>query len=326
MQFAWGYAPTLIIEAAVHHGVFDQLNRQPQTLEQLVAKLGVANRGLKAILDALVGLQLLAREGATYRLTPESATYLVAGSSDYRGAFFRHHTEQLLPQWMQLKEVVRTGQPVKRTDQDTHGEQYFSEFVESLFPGSLPAATMLGKHLGIPAAQTPVRVLDLGAGSGVWGIALAKQSPQVRITAVDWPGVLEVAKKMAMRHGVAERMTVVAGDLFVVDFGYNHQVVTLGHILHSEGPDRGRQLLKKAAEALAPGGTLAIQEFLPNDERTGPPLPLMFAVNMLLNTEAGGTYTFAEITGWLLAAGLEQPRQLPVPGPSPLILANKPVK
>lgn len=325
MQFAWGYAPTLIIAAAIRTGLFDCLHAGPRALAQLATETGASTRGLAAILNALVGLNLLARQDDQYALTPESAAFLVSSSPDYRGLFFRHHTDQLLPQWQHLQEVVRTGLPHTRTDQGSDGEEYFARFVESLFPVSFAAADALGRHLGLAQATAPVSVLDLGAGSGVWGIALARQSPLVRIHAVDWPAVLEVTKQVAARHGVSDRLTTVAGDLFTADFGRGHQVAVLGHILHSEGPERCQGLLARTFDALAPGGTLAIQEFVPNDERTGPAHVLIFAVNMLVNTTAGGTYTFAEMSAWLLAAGYQNPRLLDTPGPSPLVLADKPM-
>jgi hypothetical protein len=129
---------------------------------------------------------------------------------------------------------------------------------------------------------------------------------------------------MAQRHGVADRLRTAAGDLMEADFGAGHQVATIGHILHSEGRERSRQLLRRTFVALAPGGTVVISEFLPNDERTGPPTPLIFAVNMLVHTSAGDTFTFAEIAEWLREAGFANVRLLESPAPSPLILATCP--
>ncbi|MHB9007437.1 MAG: methyltransferase [Limisphaerales bacterium] len=324
VQLAWGFAPTFVIEAAVHHRLFDRLAVRPLTLAELAAETGASPRGLTAILNALVGLGLLARDGEQLRLTPESAAYLVSSSPEFRGQFFHHLRDQLFPQWMELREVVRTGQPATVTNRQSDGAAYFAGFVESLFPVSFAAATRLGGHLGVATATAPVSVLDLGAGSGVWGIALALLSPHVQIRAVDWPKVLEITRSVAARHGVAERLTVAAGDLFEADFGQGHHVATLGHILHSEGRERNRLLLRKTFQALAPGGVIAIQEFVPNDERTGPVAPLMFAVNMLVNSEAGETYTFAEMSAWLREAGFVRPRLLEVPAVSPLVLADKP--
>jgi SAM-dependent methyltransferase len=323
MQFAWGYAPVFIIDAALEVGLFACLAQGPRTPAQLAAETGASLRGLTALANALVGLQLLAREGDAFSLTPESAAYLVPSSPDYRGAFFRHHTAQLLPQWTQLGNVVRTGQPALRTDHGEHGANYFAGFVESLFPVNQPAAARLGEHLGLAQASAPVKVLDLGAGSGVWGITLAGQSAQVHITAVDWPEVLEVTRRVAARHGVAARLTTVPGDLYTVDFGGGFQLATLGHILHSDGPERVRSLLRKTFAALAPGGTIVIQEFMPDDDRRGPSMPLIFGVNMLVNTEAGGTYTFAELAAWLREAGFADPRRLDFPGSAPLALATR---
>jgi hypothetical protein len=164
----------------------------------------------------------------------------------------------------------------------------------------------------------------LAAGSGVWSIALAQRSPHVTVTAVDWPGVLEVTRKVTSLFGLDHRYTFLAGDLESVLFGAGHHIATLGHILHSEGEAASRALLKKTYDALAPGGTIAIAEFLVEPDRSGPPLGLLFAVNMLVNTREGDTFSFPEIRNWLEQAGFSGARTVPAPGPSPLILANKP--
>lgn len=324
LQIAWGYAPPLILEAALNFRIFDLLEDGPQTARGLAAHTGASPRGLSAILNALVGLGFLARKGNRYALTPESATYLVSTRPGYHGTYFMHMTRQLIPRWLHLAEAVRSGRPVVAVNQEAVGPMFFADFVESLFPLSYKAARHLGEHLGIPKATAPLSVLDIGAGSGVWGIALAHHSPFVRVRAVDWPIVLEVTRKMARRHGVADRLQTVPGDLLEADFGKDHQVATIGHILHSEGAERGRKLLSRVFSALAPGGTIVISEFMPNDQRTGPPNALIFAVNMLVHTEAGDTYTFAEMSRWLKDAGFEKPRLLEAPAPSPLVLANKP--
>ena len=324
MQFAWGYAPTLVIEAAVKHGVFDFLDKGPLTAAQVAAKTGASERGINAILNVLVGIHLLQRKGSRFALTPESAAFLVSTKPSFYGMLFQHVSGQLLPNWLQLNDVVRTGRPVAKVNAQKEGAEFFADFVESLFPLSFPAASALGDHLGVKKLSAPATVLDIGAGSGVWGISIAKQSPHVRIHAVDWPQVLEVTRRIAQRHGVGNRLSTSAGDFFEADFGKGHRIATIGHILHSEGSERSQRLIKKVFGALAPGGTIAIQEFVPNDERTGPPNALIFAVNMLVNTEVGDTFTFSEMSQWLRKAGFKNPRLLNVPSVSPLVLADKP--
>ena len=324
MQFIWGYAPTLIIEAAVHHGVFDALDQSPKTIAELSRKTGASRRGLTAIVNALVGFNFLARKGDRYSLTPESSAFLVSTRPGYLGGLFKHMSSQSIPKWLQLERVVRTGKPAQAINSQQSGAAFFVEFVESLFPLSYRTAGILGEHLKLPRTKKPVNVLDIAAGSGVWGIALAQQSPRVRISAVDWPQVLKITKNVAKRCGVAERLKTIPGDLLKVDYGTGYHVATLGHILHSEGVERSKQLLRKVFKALEPGGTIVIAEFVPNDERTGPPNALIFAVNMLVNTEAGDTFTFAEMSKWLREAGFQKPRKLDAGGVSPLILATKP--
>ena len=168
-------------------------------------------------------------------------------------------------------------------------------------------------------------VLDLAAGSGVWGIALAQSSRQVHVTAVDWPAVIPVTRATVARFGLADRFSYREGDLLETDFGTGYTIATLGHILHSEGVARSQALLNKTFHALASGGTIVIAEFLVNAERTGPISGLTFAINMLINTDCGDTFSLEEISSWLKDAGFVDARTLATyAGPSPLILATKP--
>jgi ubiquinone/menaquinone biosynthesis C-methylase UbiE len=189
---------------------------------------------------------------------------------------------------------------------------------------SFGAAQKLASVLDLDGSGQPLNVLDLAAGSGVWGIALAQRSQRVRVTAVDWPEVIPITRKTVARFGLMKRFQFVAGDLLAADFGGNYAVATLGHILHSEGEERSRALLRRTFDALASGGTVAVAEFLVNDDRTQPLVGLLFAVNMLVNTDCGDTYSFREISSWLGEAGFVNTRTLEAPGPSPLILATKP--
>jgi SAM-dependent methyltransferase len=324
MQFAWAFAPPLVIEAAVRHRVFDVLAKQTLTLGELAQATSTSSRGLAAIVDVLVGLGLLARDASgRHALTPESEAYLVSDQPGFIGGIFRHVSEQLLPNWLHLTDIVGGDKPVRAGQADTETASFFAEFVEDLFPLSYPSACALAAALGLAGATGPVSVLDLGAGSGVWGIALAQASPHVTVCAIDFPDVLAVTRRLAARFGIGDRLTTVAGDLFEAEFGSGHQVAVLGHILHSESIERSRALLGRTHAALTPGGTIAIAEFLVDADRRGPLRGLIFAVNMLVNTEAGGTYAFEEIAGWLTEAGYTNPRQLPAPGPSPLILATR---
>ena len=325
MQFAWGFVPPLVLEAAIHHRVFDLLDGGPKTVSEIQRETGASERGLTAIMNALVGLNFLEKDKhGSYSLTPESAAFLVSTKPAFQGGMIRHGSKQLIPKYLQLNTIVATGQPDEAVNQEPLGADFFQQFVNDIFPNSYPAAQALSRHLNANGTAPVVRLLDLAAGSGVWGIAIAQGSEKIHVTAVDWPEVIPVTRKTVDRFGLTGRFSFIAGDLLQADFGVDYTVATLGHILHSEGRERSRALLAKTFHALAPGGTIAIAEFLVNADRTGPLNGLLFAVNMLVNTEYGDTYSFEEITSWLQAAGFINPRTLDSPGPSPLVLATKP--
>jgi ubiquinone/menaquinone biosynthesis C-methylase UbiE len=324
-QFSFGYAVPLVMEAALKHRVFDVLDEGPKTIAEVHAATGASERGLRAIMNVLVGFNFLASDGAgRYSLTPESAAFLVSGKPGFQGGLIRLCSEHFIPRWIQLNQAVADGRPAAAVNQQGPGTEFFEKLVNEIFPMSYLVAQELAGHLDLHGAASPVKVLDLAAGSGVWGIALAQSSAQVRVTAVDWHGVIPVTQKTVARFGLSDRFSFVEGDILEADFGTGHNLATLGHILHSEGVERSKALIAKTFMALASGGTIAVQEFLVNNERTGPANGLIFAVNMLVFTDVGDTFSFEEISQWLSEAGFVDARTINTHGPSPLILATKP--
>jgi 2-polyprenyl-3-methyl-5-hydroxy-6-metoxy-1,4-benzoquinol methylase len=322
-QYWFGYAAPLMLEAGVRHKIFDTLDAGPKTSEQVAAATATSPRGTRILLNGLAALEIIRKEGDRYSLTPESAKFLVSTKSSFMGGILRH-TSELLPNWLKLADTVKSGKPAKPVNQEATGAEFFRDFVEDMFPMGFAAAKQLADALDVKPASGPMKVLDIAAGSGVWSIPLAQKYPNARVTVVDWEGVIPTCQKVTKRQAVADRYEYKPGDLMAVDFGKGYHVATLGQILHSEGEERSRRLLKKVFDALAPGGTIAIAEMIPNDDRTGPPHALIFAVNMLVHTDTGDTFTLAEMTRWLKDAGFTNVRTLDTPTPSPLILATKP--
>jgi len=324
-QLGFAYAPPLIISAAVNNKVFDALDGGAKTVQQLQKETGGSARGLRAIMDALVGLELLKKDRqAKYSLTPESQAFLISEKPGTLAGFFGSILPVLTSRWLRLTDIVRDGRPPVAVNQETEGTEFFSQLVETIIPMSYPGAQKLADHLKVANAKEQLRVIDLAAGSGIWGIAAAQKSPRVRVTAVDWAGMIPTTKRITEKFGVRDRFDFIEGDLSEANLGSGYDVATLGHILHSEGEERSRQLLNKTFRALKSGGTIAIAEWLVNDDRTKPLPSLMFSVQMLVNTEKGDTFSFNEIKNWLEDAGFKKVRKLEAPGPSPLILATKP--
>src|SRR5438067_9603623 len=147
-QFAWGYAIPLIIEASIRHRIFDAVDSGTNTVEQVAQKTNCSTRGVRMLLNALVGVDLAAKDAqGRYSLTPESSTFLVTTKPSFQGGIFKHVSTQLMPKWMQIEQVVRTGKPASTFNDKASGERFFEELVEDIFPMSYGAAKKLAEHL-----------------------------------------------------------------------------------------------------------------------------------------------------------------------------------
>jgi ubiquinone/menaquinone biosynthesis C-methylase UbiE len=218
---------------------------------------------------------------------------------------------------------VRTDKQGVSGDEQ-HFEKFFPELVRALFPLSYLTAQDFCATLSQEDRAEIRRVLDVAAGTGAWSLPLAQSIPEVKVTAIDFPLVLQVTREYAERLGVIDQYELRPGNIREIDLGSEEfDLVIVGNICHSEGERNTKALLKKCYSAIRKGGRLLIADVVPNDERTGPLLALMFGVNMLLNTVEGDVFTFAEFDGWLKGLGFRSVEAVRVGGDSPLILARK---
>ena len=204
--------------------------------------------------------------------------------------------------WGRLREALKTGRPVSVVDDAASSGEFFAKLIRMIMSLSLGPADAVAEHLGIGSTVTGARILDVGAGSCAWTIPFARRDRTAAITAFDLQPVLAEAAKIVKELGVAESFRMQPGDYRREEFGTDYDVVVFGNICHIETPDANRQLMARAHRALKSGGRLIIGDMLPNEERTGPPFPVMFAINMFLHG-AGDTYTFSEYRSWLREAG-----------------------
>jgi ubiquinone/menaquinone biosynthesis C-methylase UbiE len=326
-QLAFGFAPAQTLASALELGVFIHVAEGRTTDEALQRVTGASPRGLGMLLNALVGLQLLTRQSdrgaARYGLTQEANAYLVAGRPDYFGDLVMGMARES-DRWKKLTDCVRTGMPVMRSDIPEEGSSVWEWLVDAIFPMHLAAAQHLARELRRLHPRDPLRLLDVATGSGVWGIAAAQADPAVRVVGFDLPRTLPHTRRWVDRCGVADQFEFKAGDVRQDDLGRaEFDAVILGHICHTEGAEHSRKLIAKVAGALKPGGTIVIAELLPDEDRSGPVYPLLFALQMLIHTSEGDTFTFAEYRRWLQEAGFRDARLLPAPAPSPLVLATR---
>ncbi|HST52996.1 MAG TPA: class I SAM-dependent methyltransferase [Pyrinomonadaceae bacterium] len=321
-QMSFSFTPARVLSTATQLGLFSHLAAGRSTVADVAGAAGASERGMRMILDALVGFGLLAKSDGRYELMPHARQYLVRDSPDYVGGLLE--SGAMLEAWSHLTECVRTGRPFRKVESQEMAEEFFPMLVRTLHVVNREPARRTAEALGAGTTAKNLRVLDVACGSGVWGIAFAEADAGARVTAQDFPGVFRTTREYVRRHGLEDRFDYLPGDLKEVDFGEGrYDLAILGNIVHSEGEQSSRELFGKLQRALAPGGRIVVIDMIPDDARTAPPYALVFALNMLINTELGDTYTLAEYTGWLKDAGFQRVETADIGSHSPAVIGHK---
>lgn len=325
-ELSFHFAPQFVLFAAVKLGVFSALEEGAKDFEAIASATGCSPRGIRMLLDCTAALGLLEKKRDLYGLNRFSRRYLVPSSEDYVGQVFMY-SDLLVKLWSTLPEAVRTGRPTLSELTEGERKRLQVEVVDALFQVQRANAWRLAEALeetGLfqKELDEPVKILDLAAGSAVWSIPLAVKFAAGQVTAVDFASVLDVAERYTRKYGVQSRYRFVDADIREMDFGSDeYDLVILGHICHSEGSEQTQRLMKKALRALQGNGKLLIIDYIPDEERKSELLPLLLAINALLGTEEGDTFTFSEYEQWLLNAGFKAVRRVRVEGRSPILAA-----
>jgi ubiquinone/menaquinone biosynthesis C-methylase UbiE len=321
MQIATGnWAQSILATSAIHQ-LFNHLEAGADTPEQVAKAAELSLRGTQALLDGLVGLGLVESQGGIYRNTPEASAFLVEGKPGYLGGFAEVIFGNV-PNRRDLPEVARTGVPVTPEPADLPENPFWEKLVPAIAPLSVPSALAAAEHLGLAKAG-PISILDVGGGSGIYSSVWLGLNPQARSTQIDWANVNRIATRLVAEHGVADRFHTVDGDFHTTDFGTDrYDVAVYSHIAHQESPADNKAVFTKFRQALKPGGTLVVNDFVVEDDRSGPAFPLIFHTTMLLQTTQGSTWSRSDYRSWLTAAGFTDVQFHPTPSPATLVFAR----
>ena len=314
-NLARGFMASRIILSAVEVDLFGVLGEGALSNEELARALSADPRGVEILANALVALDLLTKEAGQFRNSPTSLKYLSSQSVRFRGGGL-HHMANLWRSWDRLTEIVKRGGPSKIPWTDD-SRKSFIQAMEHMGKGVAP---QLAQTLDLSKVKS---ALDLGGGPGTFAIALAKQKPDLKAVVLDLPYALEVARQAVTEAGLSDRITFKEGDFFKDDLGKDYDLVLISSIIHSLDEEENLQVLARIKEALNPGGLLVIRDFLVDDSHTQPTQAAIFAVNMLVNTQGGRTYSFKEIAGWLKKLDFENIHHRDLDGRSQLVLAGK---
>jgi len=287
------YQRSAALKTAIELDVFTEIARGNHSADAIAKVVSASTRGIRILCDYLVVQGFLSKTGEQYSLTAESGMFLDRNSPAYFGSAARFLLDhRLIAPFLNLTEVVRRGTttlPAEGTV--TRDNPIWVDFAKQMAPMIFPAAAEVAT---LVAGDGEIRVLDIAAGHGLFGILIAQQNANAHITALDWPNVLAVAAQNAEKFGVAGRHTTLAGDAFDTDYKGPYDLILVTNFFHHFDPPLCEKLMRKILTALAPGGRCVTLDFIPNDDRVSPPMAAAFAMMMLGTTPAGDVYTFAE--------------------------------
>jgi SAM-dependent methyltransferase len=317
----FAYQKSAALKTAIDLELFTAIDEGARTAAAIAARTRVSERGARILCDYLTVNRLLAKSDGTYQLVPESAAFLSKRSPAYLGTVANFLLRpELKSNFENLTEAVRRGGVSPQDNNIVSPENLvWVEFARSMMPMMIPAAEAIADRL---ASSESIKVLDIAAGHGAFGIALARRNPKAEIVALDWKPVLGLAEEHAQAAGVQERYRTIAGDAFTVDYGSGYDVVLVTNFLHHFDASTNTGLLRRVHAALKPGGRIAVLEFVPNADRVSPPMPAAFSLTMLAETASGDAFTLAELRGQLEAAGFHDVEAHGLPTPQTLLLAR----
>ena len=298
------YQRTEALKAAIELEVFTAVGEGNTTVSELARRCETSERGMRILCDYLCIIGFLSKDGTIYSLTQDSAVFLDKRSPAYLGGATEFISSPTITEaFKNFADIVRKGGTTIPEGGTVAPENpVWVKFARAMAPMMAMPAQLLAK-LADPAADRKLKILDIAAGHGLFGIAFATNNEQAEIVALDWPKVLEVAKENAARVGVSDRYSTIEGSAFDVEYGSGYDLVLLTNFLHHFDPPTCETLLRKVHASLGEGGRAVTLEFVANEDRISPPDAAAFSVMMLGTTPSGDAYTFSELQRMFANAG-----------------------
>jgi hypothetical protein len=311
LQVSGSYWQACTLHAGVKLDLFSILSKAPGTAAHLADELKADMRGLTMLLDALAAMRLLDKRGESFQVTDAAALFLSRESDRYIGHMMMHH-HHLVASWSQLDVAVKTGKPVRAGAGDRDARRR-EAFLLGMYNQASQQAPQIVQHVNLAGRR---KLLDLGGGPGTYAIHFCHHNPQLEAVVFDLPATRPFAERIIGRHELSDRIQFVAGNYNEDALMGPFDVVWLSHILHAEGPERCRKLIAKAAAVVESGGMMIIHDFILADTMDRPMFPALFALNMLLGTDGGQSYSESQIRQMMETAGLSRIERLDYQGPT----------
>jgi len=323
-DMAQGYRQAQILLTCVELGVFETLAGRTATAAEVAVAVEADPHGFELLLNAAASLGLLDKRNGRFANAALTETWLdpaggggLVRSLRLQRAFYRR--------WGRLADAVRTGQRPEEDRRDEQADDWVRNFVYGMYDMARPVAPFVAEALDLPGDR-PLRVIDVGGCHAAYSLALARRHPLLTATVFELPAVVPFAREIVAQAGLADRVSVQAGDFQQEGLGYGYDVALVFGVLNGEPPEGRPALIHKVYDCLDPGGRIVLRDLVLDPDRAGPPEAAIFALQMLLATEAGGLDTSDDWARWLAGAGFEHIHavDLPAPAGTTLTVAQKP--
>jgi SAM-dependent methyltransferase len=293
-----GFLTSRVILTAAELDLFTRLDNGQATAEELTKELGCDQRSLIRILDCLVALKLLSKQDSVYRTSERGS--LLSAKHPRTELPMALHLSGLWETWSGLTETVKTGSNPKRKPVSERGSDSLEAFIGAMHVVGRSLSNEIADYYDLSPFK---KLLDIGGATGTYTMAFLEKNPGMTAVLFDLPDVIPMAEKRLGEKGLLERVKLVSGDFYTDELPEGCDLALLSAIIHQNSPEENLSLYRKIQRALMPGGKLLIRDHVMDPGRTYPPQGTLFAINMLVNTKRGDTYTFDEIRNTLEAAG-----------------------
>jgi 2-polyprenyl-3-methyl-5-hydroxy-6-metoxy-1,4-benzoquinol methylase len=299
MQMITGYQRSRILLSAVELNIFDELAGNELSSDELAEKIGAVPDSLEKLLNVLASLSLLNKNNGKFSNSGSCSKYLVKSSPSFLGGVM--HQNHLWNTWSKLSLVIKSEDAKKEGEINQRGSEWLKAFIAAMHARGISRAIAIKKLINFEGIK---KILDIGGGSGIFASTFIKDNPSMSAVVFDLPNVIPITKEYIEKENMSERISTLTGNYLRDHIGSGYDLIFLSAVIHSNSYDENALLIKKCASALNKNGKIAVLDYIMNDDRTIPLAGAIFAINMLVGTDEGTTYTEKEIIEWMTSAGV----------------------
>jgi SAM-dependent methyltransferase len=299
-EIASSFQKSRILLSGFELDIFTNIGESGITSNQIANNLHLDKHGCERLLNALVSLGFLKKQNDLFFNTPESFTFLSKKSPGYLGGLM--HSNHLWNTWSNLTKVVRTGISANPSEINERGEEWLFPFINAMHDRAIKQAPQQLANIDLTEIKS---ILDIGGGSGAYSMEFVSKKPGIEASVFDLPNVIPITKKFIDKEGFGNKISTHTGDYTTDDLPKGFDLVFLSAVIHSNSLEINQNLIVKCFNSLNRKGKIVLQDWIMNNDRTKPTSGALFAINMLVGTEAGDCFTEQEVTEMLKTAGFK---------------------